>query len=161
MGAIHGSELASGNLSRTGTPILADVVRQGYWWNNNGQQSWEKYLASKYPPSASFNSVFGVKYFTGNVQLSQSKGGDYPLAFVPNCNATSLGNVPMHAVAALLNAEFYGNRYPVIGLQTGLAVIAAFQDAFNSPDRCSALKAFVTKVNVYTSQSTWCFGDKH
>jgi hypothetical protein len=169
-GQCTGSELASGNLSRTGDPNPCGCS-PGYWWNNNGLESWGRYLESKYSKTASFNEVFNVRYFKERVTLQMlSPGSKHEFLFEatngsrkPKGSETTNGldNVAMHAVAALLNAEFYGTRYPA-GFANGASVITAFQNAFNGPgDKSSNLKNFVAKVDVYTSQSTWCFGEKH
>jgi len=173
-GQCTGSELASGNLSRTGDANPCGCS-PGYWWNDNGDRSWDMYLASKYPKTSQFNEVFGVNYFVNSppvligdeVQLRDSS------TTLSGCNEgnsskngksidNSTNNIAWHAVAALLNAEFYGNRYPT-GLHSGSAVIAEFQSAFSTAgsDKCARLKAFVARVNVYTAASTWCFGKKH
>ena len=162
-GQCTGSELASGNLSRTGDANPCGCS-PGYWWNNEGDQSWDMYLASKYPKSSQFNEIFGVNYFTNSPNLVLI-GNKVSLknSAVTFSGCANAGTIAKHAVAALLNAEFYGNRYPVIGLQSGSAVIAAFQSAFNTPDsgKCAALGAFLTRVDIYSSANTWCFGKPH
>lgn len=160
-GQCTGSELASGNLSRTGEANPCGCS-PGYWWNNNGDRSWDLYLASQYPKGSRFNDIFQVNYFTNApnaVQIGDKDALNDGAVTFTGCNA---GNIAKHAVAALLNAEFYGNRYPT-GLHSGSAVIAAFQSAFSIPGsgKCAALKAFVARVDVYTSASTWCFGKEH
>lgn len=160
-GGCTGSELASGNLSRTGTANPCGCS-PGYWWNVNGFTTWDKYLLAYPRSTAKFNVVFGIPYFQPDVLLGicGPNSNNYR-AFLPNDD--ELKNVAMHAVAALFNAAFYGARYPVTGLQTPSAVIAAFQAAFGAADaaRLSRLKAFVSRVDVYTSANTWCDGQPH
>lgn len=68
-----------------------------------------------------------------------------------------LDEVGMHAVAALLNAQYYGLRYPVLGLQTASAVISAFKLAFSGGK--DGLKAFVSRVDIYgKTADLWCNG---
>jgi hypothetical protein len=155
-GQCTGSELASGNLSRTGTANPCGCS-PGYWWNMNGYETWDKYITAYPRGSATFNQVFGVAYFAPDVLLTAcGPSTDNPRALFPN--DSGLQNVAMHAVAALFNASFYGSRYPVTGLQTPSAVIAAFQAASVSP---AALKAFVARVDIYASANTWCNGKPH
>jgi hypothetical protein len=165
-GQCTGSELASGNLSRVGS-LNPCGCSPGYWWNPNGFDTWDRYIED-YPRATSrFNVVFGVNapgnlYFSPDVNLSAcGPSSDNPRAFLPVDN--SLSNVAMHAVAALFNATFYGNRYPVPGLQTPGAVVSAFQTAFGQPDtqRAARLRAFVVRVDVYQSSNTWCNGSEH
>ncbi len=156
-GQCTGSELASGNLSRTGDANPCGCS-PGYWWNPNGLQSWDQHLAT-YSKGRLFNDVFGVGFFKGTVSLQDCGPSQKHDVTFSGCGNTD--TIAMHAVAALLNAEFYGNRYPVIGLQSGSAVINEFQSAFNSPDKCTALNVFLTRVDIYKSASTWCFGGKH
>ena len=165
-GQCTGSELASGNLSRMGT-LNPCGCSPGYWWNINGFQTWDQYIEDYPRATSTFNVVFGLNmpgnlYFDPDVKLSAcGPSTNNPRAFLPTDNG--LNNVAMHAVAALFNAAFYGNRYPVPGLQTPAAVISAFQTAFGLPDaqRASRLKAFVRRVDVYDSSNTWCNGSQH
>lgn len=157
-GQCTGSELASGNLSRTGTPNACGCS-PGYWWNINGQATWDKYLLAYPRLTSKFNVIFGRTYFNPDVLMwNCGPNTNNPRAHLPSANG--LDNVAMHAVAALLNAAFYGTRYPVPGLQTPGAVIAAFQTAVdaNTPQ---ALKDFVARVDIYTSARTWCDGTQH
>ena len=161
-GHCTGSELASGNLSKEGEANPCGCS-PGYWWNNNGSQSWDLYLATKYPKSKTFNEVFDINYFTDtNVQIGDKEGiKTKPVTFSGCANANTIAK---HAVAALLNAEFYGNRYPVLGLQSATNVIAAVKTAFNSANKCVELTAFKDRVDIYTTASvdgTWCFGSSH
>jgi hypothetical protein len=157
-GQCTGSELASGNLSRADDANPCGCS-PGYWWNKNGSKSWDLYLASKYPKSSGFNAVFGVKYFKFNVPLQDCGPSQKHDVKFTGCSNTD--TIAMHAVAALLNAEFFGNRYPVLGLQTAAGVISAFQSAFLSIDKCTALTAFKNRVDIYDPLSTWCFGSQH
>ncbi len=152
-GSCTGSELASGNLSRASTANPCGCS-PGFWWNKNGTALWTSAptLYLNFPRTALFNTVFGVNFYKdSNVALS---------AVGPNTsNANNFGannNTGMHAVAALLNAQYYGARYPVAGLQTGAQVIAAF---FAACVNKSTLSAFVTTVDIYSKTSNlWCNG---
>ena len=151
-GTCTGSELASGNLSRVGTPNPCGCS-PGFWWNKNGTALWTTTptLYVNYPRTAYFNTVFGVNFYTPDVQL---------LAVGPSTkNPNNFGandNTGMQAVAALLNAQFYGSRYPVPGLQTASAVIAAFQAACVDKH---TLADFVSRVDIYDSTADlWCNG---
>lgn len=160
-GQCTGSELASGNLSRK-VELNACGCSPGYWWNMNGIVTWDKYIPTTYARTTkTFNMVFGMHYFASNVVLNNcGPSSNNPRAFLPNDNG--LNNVAMHAVAALLNASFYGARFPVIGLQTPAAVISAFQTAFGAETgRATRLKDFVARVDVYNSANTWCVGSDH
>lgn len=167
-GTCSGSELASSGLSRTGEANPCGCS-PGYWWNSNGTVTWDNFITanplhSGYSRTALFNTVFGVPYFnsTDNVQLGMlNPSSNFPPAFViDGSNYEGIKNVAMHAVAALLNAAFYGLRYPA-PYKTPSAVINAFALAFNSTNRRQALKAFVEQVDVYTSSNTWCDGKPH
>jgi hypothetical protein len=154
-GTCTGSELASGNLSRTGT-VNPCGCSPGFWWNNNGTSLWttSPTLNINFPRTAKFNTVFGVNFYVDpNVQL---------LAVGPSTNLPNkfgaAGNTGMHAVAALLNAQFYGARYPVLGMQTASAVIAAFRAACIDKN---SLAAFVSKVDIYgKTADLWCNGSE-
>lgn len=157
-GTCTGSELASGNLSRAGTANPCGCS-PGYWWNNNGMPKWQTANTWKTPaplPTAMFNQVFGRQFFNPDVPLSACGPGTNHTRNSPY-SGNGFKNVAMHAVAALLNAAYFGSRYPVPTMQTPAAVISAFQTAFDNND----LKGFVTAVDVYDSASTWCFGSQH
>jgi hypothetical protein len=162
-GQCTGSELASGNLSRTGDQNPCGCS-PGFWWNNNGEAIWtdpKSISLAPYPPSSKFNTVFGKDFFlpTANVTLAMiGPGQQNPIAPALNsCNNNLMNVVAMHAVAALLNAAYYGNRYPVIGMQTPGGVISAFQTAFNGG--CSALETFKNTVDIYgKTADLWCSG---
>ena len=166
-GSCTGSEIASGNTSRQGEKNPCGCS-PGYWWNNNGSKTWDDFLAVSYPKSASFNTTFGVSYFANNsVTLLNCKGNtEYPR----HANLTaSLNNhmvVAFHAVAALLNAQFFRLRWSQVapGQVDGAAVISQFQAAFNSGTggaQKAALQAFKDKVDIYDSKGTWCMGSEH
>lgn len=160
-GQCTGSELASGNLSRDPNQANPCGCSPGYWWNSNGVALWDNpsILAfNGYRRTNKFNAVFGVAFLTnGNLTMGAVGPGVNP-ANTKGAN----GNTAMHAVAALLNAAYYGSRYPVPGLQTPAAVIAAFQAAFNDiSDPKAALAAFVSRVDVYSPRNTWCQGKDH
>ncbi len=151
-GTCTGSELASGNLSRSGTANPCGCS-PGFWWNTNGTQLWTSSptLSINYPRAAKFNTVFGVNFYTDtNVELKDvGSSSSYPNNFSAN------NNTGMHAAAALLNAQFYGSRYPVAGLQTAAQVIAAFRAACLG----GTLTAFVSRVDIYESTADlWCNG---
>ncbi|WP_342616796.1 hypothetical protein [Rhodoferax sp. GW822-FHT02A01] len=152
-GTCTGSELASGNLSRTGT-VNPCGCSPGFWWNNNGVALWTSSptLYINYPRTAKFNDVFGVPFYTdSNVKL-QDVG---PSTKNPN-KFGAADNTGMHAVAALLNAQFYGARYPVLGMQTAAAVISAFKAACVDKN---SLAAFVSRVDIYgKTADLWCNG---
>ncbi|MDC8784868.1 hypothetical protein [Roseateles koreensis] len=161
------SEIASGNLSRAAHANPCGCS-PGFWGpqNQNGTALWTNSpsLNSVYSKSMAFNTVFGVNFFNGTggsgIRLDQvfpgqtaGPGSGYGNAFgVPD-------NTAMQAVAALLNAKFYGSRYPVVGLQTATAVIAAFQAACANLSPKTALAAFVTQVDIYGhTANLWCNG---
>lgn len=167
-GTCTGSEIASGNLSREGTPRPCGCS-PGFWGNRNGKKIWENpdLIPFIYAQGQYFNSVFGVAFFkpsknetlrdgidkTGVIYDKTMSGG-----WCPTNKINNMQTCAFHAVAALLNAQYYGNRYPVIGMQSPEAVIAAFQTAFSGG--VSALETFITKVDVYKS-GVWCEGQNH
>lgn len=161
-GSCSKSELASGNLSRDMSEANPCGCSPGYWWNTNGKTLWADPTVTAFAgfrSSAMFNTVFGCAFLTPDKKLSDVGPGTSP---VNACGANA--NTAMHAVAALLNAAYYGNRFPVVGMTTPAAVITAFKNAFsagtNSAKR-QALSDFVTKVDVYSSKPTWCQGKSH
>lgn len=167
-GTCTGSEIASGNMSREGTPRPCGCS-PGFWGNSNGKRIWENpdLIPYIYAQGQVFNSVFGVNFFkpsknetlreaidkTGVIYDKTMSGG-----WCPTNKVSNMKTCAFHAVAALLNAQYYGNRYPVIGLQTPGAVISAFQSAFSGG--VSALESFITRVDVYQS-GVWCEGQDH
>ena len=167
-GTCTGSEIASGNLSREGTPRPCGCS-PGFWGNRNGKKIWENpdLIPFIYAQGQYFNSVFGVSFFkpsknetlraaidkTGVIYDKTMSGG-----WCPTNKVNNMKTCAFHAVAALLNAQYYGNRYPVIGMQSPGAVIAAFQTAFSGG--VSGLESFMSKVDVYTS-GVWCEGQNH
>lgn len=168
-GMCTGSELASGNLSRAATANPCGCS-PGFWWNKNGVPLWQiagNWKTKPYGsdgitvalPGIKFNKIFGVNFFAPDVTLSIcGPSSKNPLA--PKFAAVA-DNTAMHAIAALLNAAYYGTRYPVGGLQTPASVIAAFQTACSSMSPKDTLSAFVAKVDVYSSSNTWCNGSDH
>ncbi len=171
-GTCTGSELASGNLSREGTARPCGCS-PGYWKssNPNGTAVWNdtNLIPAIYGPGQSFNSVFGVTFFKPSDNVTLRNAVDMlfspytqPGGWCPSGQANSMRTVAFHAVAALLNAQFYGSRYPVLGMQTPTAVISAFQSAFNKvtlSDKIAALNAFLQKVDIYsTYPDLWCNG---
>jgi hypothetical protein len=172
-GTCTGSELASGNLSRDGAPRPCGCS-PGYWKssNPNGTAVWNdpNLIPATYGPGQSFNTIFGVTFFKASDGVTLRNAVDktklpyqQPGGWCPTNKASNMQNVAFHAVAALLNAQFYGSRYPVTGLQSPTSVITAFQNAFNTAgtitDKINALTAFMTKVNIYaTTTDLWCNG---
>ena len=152
-GSCSGSELASGNLSRTGDANPCGCS-PGFWWNSNGQtlRQTSPTLAS-YPFTSMFNQVFGRNLFVSdtpfqNCKASSINNNSYAISGLPKATA-------QHAIAALLNAAFYGARYPVLGMQTPTGVISAFQSAFDGKKQ--GISAFVNRVDIY-STGVWCNG---
>ena len=151
-GSCTGSELASGNLSKAGTANPCGCS-PGFWWNNNGVtlRSSAPSLQA-YPFTLVFNTYFGRNFLSNANTTFQNCG--------PGANPTYTKAAPastaMHAIAALLNAAFYGSRYPVLGLQTPAAVKTAFQLAFDN----GTFAAFVAQVDVYKT-GVWCNGADH
>ncbi|MDP1647145.1 MAG: hypothetical protein Q8M01_02950 [Rubrivivax sp.] len=160
-GTCTGSEIASGNLSRVGSANPCGCS-PGYWWNDNGTTLWESSptLYARFPRTEKFNMVFGVNYYTDpSVTLAQvGLGTSLPTTVTVTSNGNGLVNVGMHAVAALLNAQFYGDRYPA-PYKTASTVITAFRTAFSSLDPVNALKGFVSAVDVYVA-GVWCNGEE-
>lgn len=159
-GTCTGSELASGNLSRQGEPNPCGCS-PGFWWNRNGQHIWTDPKSTSlllYPPSAVFNTVFGVQLFEASPQVTLAMiGPGKKNKFQLECKSPNLDTVAMQAVAALLNAAYYGNRFPVVGMNSGPDVITAFQSAFSN--RCGGLQIFLTKVDIYgKTANLWCNG---
>ena len=154
-GSCTGSELASGNLSKVGTANPCGCS-PGFWWNNNGAtlRGTAPSLAT-YPFTAVFNTFFGRAFLANATTTFQNCG---PSSNPPNTKGAP-PSTAMHAIAALLNAVYYGARYPVIGMQTPAAVIAAFQTAFDSPGS-NALNTFVSTVDIYKT-GVWCNGTNH
>lgn len=160
-----GSETASAALSRHGEPAMCGCS-PGFWWRSpHGLGKWVEYIP-QYHPDRSFNQVFGVAFFKPNKDRTlRSLGpGGQNRASVGDTFLTghcgSIHSILFHAVAALLNATFYGSRYPSIYNDPAL-VISAFQTAFAN-DRttggCTNLNAFRVAVDVYDAGGgLWCF----
>lgn len=161
-GTCTGSEIASGNMSREGTPRPCGCS-PGFWRNSNGSQVWgnSDLIPYIYAPGQVFNSVFGVNFFSNSASLKNAIDKDATATVGNWCRSSKKDNMKtcaFHAVAALLNAQYYGNRYPVIGLQTPGAVISAFQSAFSGG--VDSLIIFKNRVDVYQS-GVWCEGQDH
>jgi hypothetical protein len=164
-GSCTGSELASGNLSRPGAANPCGCS-PGFWWNNNGTALWTSSptLNVNFTRTKKFNTVFGRAFYNGNnVQLKDVRPN------TSNQNAFGANdNTGMHAVAALLNAQYYGERYPVLGMQSAAAVIAAFQAACDKATmttsangKKAAFAEFVQKVDIYSrTTDLWCSGSR-
>ena len=178
-GTCTGSEMMSGNMSRQGTPNPCGCS-PGYWgqhlteWNNLISQ---RLIATTYKPEADFDTVFGLAnlpngMFNPDAQLQYvaQRGTHLTIALPSACDPTKdnsdfLGTArtaTFHAVAALLNASVYGSRYPAPYQSPG-AVINAFSIAASSAyASCNKqpFENFINAVDVYGSQSTWCFGSQ-
>lgn len=162
-GACTGSELASGNLSRPGAANPCGCS-PGFWWNANGTALWDSSptLNLNFSRTKKFNTVFGRAFYTNN-NLTLANVG--PMTMNRN-NFGANDNTGMHAVAALLNAQYYGARYPVLGMQSAAAVIAAFQAAFDTATMTTSAQGkkaafvdFVQKVDIYSrTTDLWCNG---
>lgn len=156
-----GSESVSAALSRS-DELPACGCSPGFWWSPDGQQVWSEYLETAFPMGTSFNALFcaylppDVKPFFKDdavtVAMVKKDGGSYPETnYTCNGNAHAVG---MHTVAALLNVQFYGERYPA-SPPFGSAddVIVAFQEALANGD--DGLILFKDRVDVY--DGLWCF----
>lgn len=164
-GSCTGSELASGNLSRPGAANPCGCS-PGFWWNNNGTALWTSSptLNVNFTRTKKFNTVFGRAFYNGNNVQLKDVGPN-----TSNQNAFGANdNTGMHAVAALLNAQYYGERYPVLGMQSAAAVIAAFQAACDKATmttsangKKAAFAEFVQKVDIYSrTTDLWCSGSR-
>lgn len=154
-GQCTGSEIASGNLSRAGSPNPCGCS-PGFWWGPTGRTLWSNLYASepsRYPAwDATFKSIFGDFYTNPDVQLKDVG----PSAHLTNKYGANK-NQPygMHAVAAYLNVLYYGDRYPLFA-NSPAAVIAAFAACTSE----AALEAFLSTVDIYKS-GVWCQGKDH
>jgi len=165
-GTCTGSEIASGNLSRQGEANPCGCS-PGFWWNKNGLAVWTGSILD-YPPMSSFDGVFGVSFFqSADVTLFDCGPGTGSPALTPEVDAVTGNNTILytcafHAVAALLNAAFYGSRYPVPGMDTPASVISAFQAALNTSiitKSKNALVQFKDTVDIYDkTPNLWCWG---
>ena len=155
-GTCTGSELASGNLSRADTANPCGCS-PGFWWNKNGEALWSSSptLSLKFPRTEAFNTVFGVDFYKAKSDGTAVRLQDVGPSTKNDNKYGANDNTGMHAVAALLNAQYYGARYPVSGMQTAAAVKAAFQLAVTN----RTFTAFVSKVDIYSSTANlWCSG---
>lgn len=155
-----GSESVSAALSRHGE-LPACGCSPGFWWSPNGQQVWSEFLEGAFPKGTSFNALFcsylplDVKPFFKNDQVTlldaKKNHGFYPET---NYDCGNVHAVGMHAVAALLNVQFYGERYPASPpFASANDVIMAFQECL--ADGCGGLTRFKDRVDVYSG--LWCF----
>lgn len=165
-----GSETASAALS--GNQEQPDCgCSPGFWWNTNGQRVWAEHIEPAYPEfsrGASFNQVFcsglppsAKSFFADNMTAlmeARGSGGSYPATNYDSCH--NVHAVGMHAVAALLNVVFYGDRYPAVPrFSSAQDVIDAFQGALTGLGNvCKNLTAFKDRVDVYSG--LWCFNGK-
>lgn len=158
-GTCTGSEMMSGNLSRPGEANPCGCS-PGYWGNNNGYATWTglggTLISASHAPTALFKSVFNDYFVDPNTTLLQAVRKEKTPKIFCGKSEGFLKTAAFHAVAALMNASVYGSRYPT-PYQTAGAVITAFNSAVSG---CT-LETFVGAVDVYTSSSTWCFGDSH
>ena len=139
----------------------------GFWWRSpHGLVKWSntEIIPALYGPDQMFNTVFGRNFFIVDRAL-ELLGPGPPSFDISDTNLQGLcgstgnpgGNlhaVVFHAIAALLNASFYGDRYPAPYKMPG-AVIGAFQSAYDASNPCEQLDAFMVAVDVYNG--LWCF----
>ena len=160
-----GSESVSAALSRYGE--LADCgCSPGFWWRSpQGTEKWAdpEIISPQFGPYRGFNEVFGVDLLVEDKPLVELGPNGHRLRANQinlDCgNGNGNGSKDIHAViyyaiAALLNASFYGSRYPSIYNHPD-DVIAAFRAALLSPDPCAELEVFKAAVDVY--DGIWCF----
>ncbi|HRP75021.1 MAG TPA: hypothetical protein PK725_01275 [Rhodocyclaceae bacterium] len=171
-----GSESVSAALSRQ-MDLPECGCSPGFWWNPNGERVWRDYIEPAYPQyarSASFNQVFCTglpvdvpKFFKDDATTlwdARKAQNVFPPSNYDEC--ANIHAIAMHAVAALLNVAFYGNRYPAVPtFDDPTEVIAALQAAMQghywmnggetSGPVCTALTAFKNRVDVYNN--LWCF----
>ena len=156
-GTCTGSELASGNLSRADTANPCGCS-PGFWWNRNGKALWDSSptLKNNFPrATAEFNTTFGVDFYNKKADGTAVRLKDVGPSTKNDNKYGANDNTGMHAVAALLNAQYYGARYPVSGMQTAAAVKTAFQLAVTN----GTFTDFVSKVDIYASTANlWCSG---
>ncbi len=152
-GSCTGSELASGNLSKTGTANPCGCS-PGFWWNSNGAALRGTAPSLRfYPFTLEFNAFFECNFLVNAGTIFQNCGPGANPEVNPAYKKTAPTSTAMHAIAALLNAAYYGARYPVVGMQNPADVKAAFKRAFGNND----FTAFVNQVDVYKS-GVWCNG---
>jgi hypothetical protein len=167
-GTCTGSEIMSGNLSKPGTPNSCGCSPEYWGMSPDGIRTWEELLGgvipAAYAPTALFNTVFGKTYYINdkNITLFQAASqyeGTETTGPIFEVDCETKLEIAMHAVAALLNATVYGDRYPAIEYQTAADVISKFQSAFGLSGNCDTLNAFKDAVDKYDN-STWCFGNQ-
>ena len=70
-------------------------------------------------------------------------------------------NVAFHAVAALLNAQFYGDRFPFSDMQTASGVITVFKNAFTGGTTALTAEFSERFKQFYSSYpNLWCNGSQ-
>lgn len=165
-GTCTGSEIASGNLSNAGTPRPCGCS-PGYWKssNQNGSALWDNVsIFSPYLKSAKFNTVFGCAFYaSGNVTLQQAVDQTTSAlgSWCPSNKVSAMRNVAFHAVAALLNAQFYGDRFPFSDMQTATGVITVFRNAFTSGTAALTTQFSDRFKSFYSSYpNLWCNGSQ-
>lgn len=165
-GTCTGSEIASGNLSNAGTPRPCGCS-PGYWKssNQNGSALWDNVsIFSPYLKTAKFNTVFGCSFYvSGNVTLQQAVDQTTSAlgSWCPSNKVSAMRNVAFHAVAALLNAQFYGDRFPFADMQTASGVISVFKTAFINGTG-SLTTEFSDRFKAFYSSypNLWCNGSQ-
>jgi len=159
-----GSESVSAALSRQAEAVPCGCSPT-FWWSPEGQRVWSEFLENSFPMSASFNGIFGaslgpdVKPFfkddSVTLLMAKKDSGSYPDTNYSKGNIQDFG---MHAVAALLNVQFYGDRYPAEPpFASANEVITAFQEALVNEGE--GLNEFRNRVDVYSG--TWCFSGRN
>lgn len=145
-----GSESMSGNLSTKLGAASACGRSPGFWWNDDGSSLRCAPSLAAYPFTSMFNEVFG-----GDLLVTDASFQDLdPRKPTPAYTKPAPTGTANHAIAALLNAAYYGKRYPVSRMQTPNEVLAEFKLAFErqtpygQPNN-DALSDFVRRVNVY------------
>lgn len=168
-----GSESVSAAMSRHGEEALCGCS-PGFWWRSpHGLIKWGDpgIIPVIYGPDRSFNQVFGRDLFAVSHDRKLRELGPGADKIVPAQltetykkvgSCSNLEAVLFHAIAALLNASFYGSRYPS-PYNTPAAVISAFQqaldlDASDTNTKCGNLNSFKSAVDVYDLDGgLWCF----
>jgi hypothetical protein len=162
-----GSESVSAAMSRHGEVSYCGCS-PGFWWRSpHGIIKWsdQDIIPAIYGPNQTFNSVFGVALFKStsnrtlvNLGPGANKVADSEIRMDSLKGCSHLTSSLFHAIAGLLNASFYGERYPAQGYQTPAAVIAAVQAALMSLNPCSALGILKGKLDIYDQYGDlWCF----
>ena len=169
-GTCTGSEIASGNLSNAGTPRPCGCS-PGYWRNPNGRALWDNTsIFAPYLKSATFKQVFGCAFYASdsitlwdaaNQWKSSQRNVRTIGAWCPLNKEAAMINVAFHAVAALLNAQFYGDRFPFSDMQTASGVITVFRNAFTIGTAALTTQFSDRFKSFYSSNpNLWCNGSQ-